>query len=455
MRAVAFLTTIFILLNSISLAQTNFENGFKAGYSNGFCYNQTNCLPPSIPLTPALRIGESNDSYRDGYNRGFQMGLNQNGSNMTRGYKTASSIPMNYVHRIDINAYLNTLKAVDERITKLKQYRSELLSWMQNLNLKVSESIFNTNVLKLYTELNSLNPEDDLVGFSKKADYLNSIREKVIFEIDTYNLRIQSNNSLSNDYNNALGLVQEAHNLIKQGKNDMAFAKLSEALNISQQISFAYALRGYLYFSFFNDYQKSIEDFSKRIDLEKTDTLSFYYRGLANMKLKKHDLAISDFSQAISLNKQFYDCYLQRAICETNLNEIQDAIKDYTELYKNKQGLSQKTFALVCNNLGYSYLQLKQFKNARVYIDEALNIDVDSWYIWDSRGELNFLEGKYSLCIKDMTQAIKIKEDANSYFFRGLAKIKTQKNSDGCTDLKKAFELGDNRAELQIKMNCK
>ena len=60
----------------------------------------------------------------------------------------------------------------------------------------------------------------------------------------------------------------------------------------------------------------------------------------------------------------------------------------------------------------------------------------------------------YEKCISDMTKAILIKEDSNSYYYRGLANIKLSKKENGCKDLSKAGELGKTNAYSEITKNC-
>lgn len=54
--------------------QNSYSKGFNNGYQEGYCYNKGNCI---APITPTLRIGESLDRYKDGYNRGFELGLKE------------------------------------------------------------------------------------------------------------------------------------------------------------------------------------------------------------------------------------------------------------------------------------------------------------------------------------------------------------------------------------------
>lgn len=76
----------FILCLSInSYAQNAFSSGFEAGYGAGYCYGRPNCVTPLLPVAPAGGF-----SYQDGYNKGFQMGLDkQRGleNNINSGYK--------------------------------------------------------------------------------------------------------------------------------------------------------------------------------------------------------------------------------------------------------------------------------------------------------------------------------------------------------------------------------
>ena len=87
----------FLSIATVANSQNSFILGFDAGYKNGYCQDQgPGCIAPIPPIAPIPGVYESMNSYQDGYNRGFQMGLNahtSNGntsSNRTR-YKAADS----------------------------------------------------------------------------------------------------------------------------------------------------------------------------------------------------------------------------------------------------------------------------------------------------------------------------------------------------------------------------
>lgn len=67
----AFLSLLF---TGITLAYANsFCSGYYAGYKAGYCYRETYCVSPIPPLCPLPNLGEN--SYSDGYDRGFLDGL--------------------------------------------------------------------------------------------------------------------------------------------------------------------------------------------------------------------------------------------------------------------------------------------------------------------------------------------------------------------------------------------
>lgn len=80
-----FLSIIVLCLSIKSFAQSNISSGFDSGYKAGYCYGIPSCVTPLVPSTPTDIF-----TYQDGYNKGFQMGLDkQRGveNKISSGYK--------------------------------------------------------------------------------------------------------------------------------------------------------------------------------------------------------------------------------------------------------------------------------------------------------------------------------------------------------------------------------
>ena len=72
-KALRIITTIlFHLIIFCSFGQSQYSIGFKDGFENGYCYGKgAGCIKPVSPVAPVPHIGESSESYTQGYNRGF------------------------------------------------------------------------------------------------------------------------------------------------------------------------------------------------------------------------------------------------------------------------------------------------------------------------------------------------------------------------------------------------
>ena len=145
---------VALLASVVSYSQGNYAVGFKVGYKEGYCYGEYNCLTPSIPLTPLLKIGESYDSYKDGYNRGFIMGqedkaveksnsgpfksaINTNNSNYNSGVSSVTPISTYVSPNYDV--LLKTIEIQQEAYARDDQKKKE-------------KAIANMNQVKEYYE---------------------------------------------------------------------------------------------------------------------------------------------------------------------------------------------------------------------------------------------------------------------------------------------------------------
>jgi len=148
-----FIISLLFFLNSFSQFEkfrSPFENGFSTGFKEGYCYGNQNvdCFTPTVPLTPLPSINERKDNFRDGYNRGFQLGLDlkriaTGGGTTSPSGISYSSVPNykfnDYIPQVPVNAYSNAIlyrqklydanvKWVQERMDDVYELNVTLLS---------------------------------------------------------------------------------------------------------------------------------------------------------------------------------------------------------------------------------------------------------------------------------------------------------------------------------------
>lgn len=184
---------------------------------------------------------------------------------------------------------------------------------------------------------------------------------------------------------------------------------------------------------------------------------NFINSGYEHQEKGEYELAIMNYTFYLNSDPDNSDVIFLRAMCKSKLNDLWGAIYDYNTLINNENKVTPKIFkySTVYNNKAYCYVGLGKYTEALPLVEKALLMDKSEAYIWDTGGEIYYNLGEYSKSISDMDKAISIKESANSYFIRGLAKIKLNKKTEGCKDLTKAIELGEQKASVKKKELCK
>ena len=64
-----FILTLLLISPLLIFSQTDFSNGYRSGWKAGYCYQESFCSSPNPPSAPIPNLSEN--SFQDGYNRGF------------------------------------------------------------------------------------------------------------------------------------------------------------------------------------------------------------------------------------------------------------------------------------------------------------------------------------------------------------------------------------------------
>jgi tetratricopeptide (TPR) repeat protein len=165
----------------------------------------------------------------------------------------------------------------------------------------------------------------------------------------------------------------------------------------------------------------------------------------------------SNYEKALTANPENTDALFRRAMTKSANGDREGAIKDYDEIIRLEKTAKPTIYKMstIYNNKAYCLVELGNLEQALPLVTKALELDQTESYIWDTRGELNYKLGQYQKCIDDMDNALIIQKNKNSYFYRGLAKIKLDKKMEGCEDLKLSLELGKKEAFLELGKYCK
>ena len=228
--------------------------------------------------------------------------------------------------------------------------------------------------------------------------------------------------------------------------------------------------RAWIYSYRIRNFEKAIQDYTTCIQMRPDSSKLYYQRGVILERTKQYIEAVKDLTTCIQYDNHNLDAYFSRAVCKSSLGDYQGECNDYDVIISKVEADNQLRhefiMATVYNNKGYSLFKSGKTNEALVWVNKALETGMNEAYIWSSRGEIYFNQGKYKEAISDFDKSIELFEakkshapnlsgnDGLEYYLRGLSKIKIGNRDGGCKDLSKAGELGKEEAYRAIKEKC-
>ena len=279
--------------------------------------------------------------------------------------------------------------------------------------------------LALADAQNTAAPDDKIVDDGRIQNKNIIIDLQPVFILSSYNKystdfeRTQYYNTeleAINNFNNYDPVITISNKPVDQMKNIFQnnILYFNERIKNNNKESQNYLSRG-IFYSLTEDYNSSIKDLEKAIELDNKNALAFFSR--ANCRLKITDLIdqLKQTTDAISLP-------IKNDQRQTTQNTV-ESVTDYSDVladYKTCLTLNPK-FAFAYFNLAYVKCKMRDYEGGLTDLNTALEIEPDF---------------------------------AEAYFNRGLTKIYLDDIEGGAMDLSKAGELGIQDAYNIIKRYC-
>jgi tetratricopeptide (TPR) repeat protein len=470
----------FFPTDTYSQVDRPFDQGFKKGFKEGFCYNQgINCLAPLPPLTPLPRLNESSDSYTDGYNRGFQTGLDlkrvETGGGSING-TPFSSIPNykfnDYIPQAPIDDMANVL------LYKQKVYNIRV-KWIQNrldglyeLNYNLL-SVLSPQDYKAMNQMVSNYVNKNLKG--KRIDYAdNYIFNQIVTAFKTVERNIysayQSASTVNkNESNDELeDLIDEAGSYVKDNpqKAITLLEKIEPTISDKSTLSYCYWLK-FLAYTNLGQHEKCIETIEKRMN---TGVLSIEEQQICLISkaqvlsiLEQGGSALSVLSNPIfnSSSGTIYQSFLRvKAMAYFSIEQFQNCIT-IADVYL-KKATSDRTDRIeqmqVIIYKGLSLAKLGKYDEALILLNTAIQEnpkDVQS-DLFTSRGMIHYKLKHYQIAVEDLIRATTLDDkDHVALYYLGLSYNELKQRDKACINLKAATKLGNTEAIEDYPIICK
>lgn len=246
------------------------------------------------------------------------------------------------------------------------------------------------------------------------------------------------------------------------------------------RIPLAYLNRGVIYYEK-GEFEKSIEDYSKVIEIDPRHAKAYSNRGSAHEGLGNFELAIKNFTKAIELSPELPGLYSNRGNALMRLKRYEGAIKDYnraikidpeyTKAYSNrgvaygklgKYELAIRDYgrsieiapwkAMTYNNRGFTYESVGRYKEALRDYTKAVELEPGYAKVFNNRGNTYRKIGELKKAIDDYKKALRLDPgNSTSYFYLGLCYESMGEKERSIENIKKAAGLGNIKAADYLK----
>jgi len=471
-----FSNTIDAQENSI---KTQFAKGFEVGFKEGYCYNKYkgNCLTPLTPLSPLPSLNESSQSYQDGFNRGFQTGLDLRRleGGLGTNYQTIPNYRFNdYVETLPINAYATVGLYLEAKLKGRIRWIQQRLDGIVDLNYSLLYNLDNDAYNRIINSLS--NARNNLKGvsgdFADDRIFQQTLRifnfaglESEIYSAYRNALANSGNQVSENDFLDLLSIAYDSLNA-----NPMFSLKLAkeaegmyvESVNyysLNDIKSKAYeSLENYELALNYNEIFISTKNLPRRV-LQ----YSIYRKAVLLASLNKFADALSELNNPIlnDINDtMLLDILHYKAEIYLRLDDFQNSLINANRfLASNVLNTTQKETEIRVRQLKAASLrELGKYQEALAVINLAIkeNNSTSKPSLYATKGKIIYFMKDYKNALNEFIKTTLLDDkDAESFYYLALCYKKLNQKLKACDNLQKAIKLGSNDALEEYPNICK
>jgi tetratricopeptide (TPR) repeat protein len=220
----------------------------------------------------------------------------------------------------------------------------------------------------------------------------------------------------------------------------------SNAILKTPAIAELYDERGRAYYEL-NNFESALLDYNKAIELKPEWAEAYNSRGLVYFQTHNITSAIKDFSKAISLAPNQSETYMNRGLAYDGIGDIKSALIDF-----DKAIMLNRNFAEAYTNRYLIKIKTKDLNGALADINKAITLAPNNGENYGYRGIINVMQNNNIGAIADFDRSLQLKPgEARVYYNRGVAHLSVKDTSAACKDWKTAKNLGNEKADVQLK----
>lgn len=152
------------------------------------------------------------------------------------------------------------------------------------------------------------------------------------------------------------------------------------------------------------DYGRALERFSAAAELDRTDAVAEYDRGMALQSLSRYDEAITSFTRAITLRPEFEQAWANKARTFVLQGKGRDALEYFERALCLDRGDPEAWFGK-----GATEEEMGQYEEALRCLDTAIRLRPDFVQAWNYKGDALFHLGRLDEALEAYGGALELK----------------------------------------------
>ncbi|HEX3078483.1 MAG TPA: tetratricopeptide repeat protein [Lachnospiraceae bacterium] len=244
-------------------------------------------------------------------------------------------------------------------------------------------------------------------------------------------------NALKLDKNFALAYLNRGILLKNDGLIERALKEYNQVIILEPNTPAAYELRGELYLDR-EQYKEAKDDFHTALHLGRNTATLYQLLGRLYGEIGELKESLDYCNKALELKSELESAIEFRGLVSFNMGEYQQAFDDLHRLAQKSEVYAVKYY----DYAGRCLYHLKNYKEAMIYLNQAIQIDQKNIDAYSFRGECYFQLGNYEEAFRDFNKAIQQDgSDANQYNDRGRSYRQLHEYENARKDFERAIEL--------------
>jgi tetratricopeptide (TPR) repeat protein len=182
--------------------------------------------------------------------------------------------------------------------------------------------------------------------------------------------------------------------------------------------------------------EEAIRDFDAAIEWSPPDPDVHFNRAQAWLSLDRVDEALADYTRVLDLHPAHIEALTDRAYLFCTQGKLSDARSDVNAALL----LSPPSARLLCIS-GLLELKSQNLEQACLLFTKAIEADSSLPDAWANRATVHFQQGKFDQACLDLSRALSLREDSETFYNRGRCFEMQKKWSQAAADYSRALQL--------------